>query len=118
MLEVKLEALWRDLVDDRIYPDTAPDVPAYPLMLYQQVGGRDGWYVEGAMPSHRHARIQLYVWAKTRAEANTLALQAEQRLAESGLIAQPYGAFTALYEDDLKLYGTRQDFGIWNDDSQ
>lgn len=118
MLEERLALVWGPLVDGRLYPDTAPDDREFPLMIYQQVGGRDSWYVDGRMPSHRHARIQLYVWARSRRDANTLAMQAEKALSQSGLIAEPYGALTAVYDEDQKLYGTRQDFGIWHNDSQ
>lgn len=118
MLEERLVELWGALVGGRLYPDTTPDVPIFPLLVYQQVGGRDGWYVENKLPSHRHARIQLHVWSRSRQEANTLCLSAERLLAESGLIAEPYGALTALYDESQKLYGSRQDFGIWHNDSE
>lgn len=117
-LEDRLISLLGGLVEGRAYPDVIPDVPVFPLLIYQQAGGRDGWYVENRLPSHRHARIQFHVWAKARQQANTLALLVEKTLAESGLIVEPYGAFTALYEKAQKLHGTRQDFGIWHNDSE
>lgn len=112
-LEADLKSLWSSLVAGRFYADVSPDVPAYPLLIWQQVGGRAGWYVENRMPDHKHCRIQLHTWAKTRLQANQIARAAEKALCESGMVAQPYGAITALYEDELKLYGCRQDFGIW-----
>lgn len=118
MLEAQLVRLWKGLVSDRVYPDTAPDVPQFPLITYQQVGGEARWYLEKKVPDHRHARIQVNVWAKTRMEANQIALQVAKALAESSLSAEPYGQFEALYDEHLKLYGTRQDFGIWHHDTE
>jgi len=102
------------LAGGRVYPDVSPDAPTYPLIIYQQVGGSAGWYVEKALPDHENSRIQVYVWSKTRAEASLIARQVEAAICASPFPAEPYGAFTALYEEDLKLCGTRQDFGIWH----
>lgn len=102
------------ILDGRVYPDVPPDAPTYPLVIYQQVGGAAEWFLEKALPDHENARIQVYVWSKARAEANAIARQVEAAICGSSYAAQPYGAFTALYEEDLKLYGARQDFGIWH----
>lgn len=69
------------------------------------------------MPSHKHARVQINVWAKSRAQASTIARQVENAICESTIIAEPYGALTASFEELVGLYGTRQDFGIWFPDS-
>lgn len=118
MLEAELVALWKGAVGGRIYPDTTPDVPQFPLATFQQVGGQARWYLEKKVPDHRHARIQVNVWAKSRMEANQIALTLARLLAESALVAEPYGEFEALYDEHLKLYGTRQDFGIWHRDTE
>lgn len=112
-LEEDLVSLLGPLVSGRIYPDETPDNPQFPLVVYQQIGGRAGWYMEKKVPSHKHSRMQISVFAKRRADANALARSIESALCESTLVAEPYGAFTALREDPLKLYGARQDFGIW-----
>lgn len=113
--EAEFLALLKPLAGGRIYADVSPDNPVYPLVIYQQVGGSAGWYVEKALPDKQNSRIQVYVWCKTRHEANSIARQVEALICASQFAAEPYGAFTALYEEDLKLYGTRQDFGIWHD---
>lgn len=109
----EIRALLDPLVGGRVYADVPPDVPAYPLITFQQVGGQAFWYMEKSMPGHRHARIQINVWSKNRPEADSLGRQVEKTLCEANQITQPYGALTALYESALRIFGTRQDFGIW-----
>lgn len=111
--EAPLKDLLGPLAGDRVSPDKVPEGSDFPAITYQQVGGRAGWYVDRSMPSHKHARVQINTWAKTRLEASNLARSIENALCTSTLIVEPYGAPTALYEELLDLYGTRQDFGIW-----
>lgn len=114
--EQDIRSLLADLVEDRVHPDTAPDVPIFPYITYQQVGGTALWFMDRAKPSHKHARMQFNVWARTRAEANQIAREIEDRLMTGSFEAAPYGGIVALYEEKLKLYGTRQDFGVWYPD--
>lgn len=115
-LEDDLKDLWGPLTSGRIFADVIPLNAPRPCTVWQQVGGRAAWYVDNTMPSHKHARIQLYVWSDRRLEANGLARQAEKLLCESAIVAEPYGAFSAVHNEALNLYGTRQDFGIWYPD--
>lgn len=101
------------LAGGRVFADVLSDVPQYPSIVYQQVGGSAAWYLEKALPDKEHSRIQVYVWSRDRKETNSIARQVEALICASQFTAQPYGAFVALYEDALKLYGARQDFGIW-----
>ncbi len=113
-LDADLKVLSGPLVAGRIYPDVTPDKPLFPLIVYQGVGGTEQWYVEGKRREKRHQRVQVYVWATTRLEASGIADLVGTALCESGFPAvEPYGAPTSLYEEAIKKYGTRQDFGIW-----
>ncbi len=112
-LESSLATLLGPLADGRATPDVVPEGSDYPAITFQQIGGRAGWYAESTMPSHKHARVQINTWAKTRLESSTLARAIENAFCTSGLIVEPYGAPTAVFEELLNLYGTRQDFGIW-----
>jgi hypothetical protein len=112
-IEETLQKLLGPLVEGRFYPDVVPEDAKFPAITYHQVGGRAGWYVDRTMPSHKHGRFQINVWAKSRLEASQLARQVENTICASTLIAEPNGAATSLYEQLLALYGTRQDFGIW-----
>lgn len=100
----------------RVYPRVTPDVPNFPLIIYQQVGGEAYAYVEKKLPDHKHARMQLTFWAKDSEEAGDLARATEKLLIESEWPAEAYGAVTDLYEQKLKIYGERQDYGIWYPD--
>lgn len=105
----------KGLVSNRVYPDFAPATAAKPYIVYQQISGPSPTYVEKLVPNLKGARIQVNVWAETRAQANTLALQVESAITTATVFdGKPVGAFTALYEEDTELRGTRQDFYIWS----
>lgn len=115
-IEVALPLLLGGLVDGRCYPDVTPDNAIFPLLVYQGAGGEAHDYLERKLPGSEHYRIQVVSWAKTRLAANGLALQVRQRIIEQGTAfesAKTLGQAVGLYEDALKLYGSRQDFGIW-----
>lgn len=113
--EEKLVGLLGPLVSFRVYPDVTPDKPEFPLIVYQGVGGQAQWYVEGKRREKRHVRVQVCVWAKTRMEANAVADRVANAICESDFSAkEPYGESVALYEEAIKKYGARQDFGIWH----
>lgn len=115
-VETDLFNLLKTLVDGRCYPDATPDAPEFPLIVYQVVGGQAYDYLERKLPDCEHYRIQINCWTKSRTTAGALALQVRQRIIEQGTAfksAETMGQATSLYEDALKLYGTRQDFGLW-----
>lgn len=118
--EARIKQLLDPLVRDslgksgRVYPDTTPDAPKFPLIVYQGAGGSEQWYVEGGRREKRHIRLQVHVWADRRAQANEIAAQVSDAIRTAGFeAAEPYGVPVWLYEEALKKYGTRQDFGIW-----
>jgi hypothetical protein len=114
-LEGKLFTALTGLVGGRVYPDVAPTGAVTPFLVYQQVGGAAPTYVENDTPNIRNARLQVAVWADTRLAASSLALQVEATLkASTALQSDPIGAFVSDYENDTRLFGTRQDFSIWD----
>ncbi|MBV2180776.1 MAG: DUF3168 domain-containing protein [Castellaniella sp.] len=115
-VETELFSLLKTLVDGRCYPDATPDAPVFPLIVYQGAGGRAHDYLERKLPDCEHYRIQINCWTKSRTTANALALQVRQRIIEQGAAfesAETMGQAVGLYEEALKLYGARQDFGVW-----
>lgn len=112
-LEATLKTLLGPLVGDRVHPDITPDNPVFPLIVYQQVGGQATEYADKALPDHDHARMQLVVWSRTRLEATTLARAARATIIGSDLVAKTFAAPVSLYDETLKLYGSRTDYGIW-----
>ena len=108
-----VRALLDPLVAGRAYPDVPPDTQEYPLITYQQVGGQAFWHLEKTMPGYRHARIQVNVWSQRRLEADEIGRAVERAFCAAPFPTEPFGALVSLYEAAMKLYGTRQDFGIW-----
>jgi len=111
-IEATLKTTLSSLVGGRVYPDTPPDNPVFPLIVYQQVGGQAFEFLEGTLPDKDNARMQVVVWAKTRVEASSIARAARSALT-TGLTAVSLAAPVSLYEETLKLYGSRTDFSIW-----
>ena len=68
------------LVENRVYPDIGPSTPVLPYITHQQVGGDPVNFIEGGQPSKANARMQVNVWAATRAEASALAQAVETAL--------------------------------------
>lgn len=101
------------LTSGRVHAIRTPDVPTFPLIIYQRVGGRPIHFSEGAVPDRLNARVQLVVWAKADPEATTIINEARRILVEGPLRAIPLGEVEDDGNEPLKLFGKRQDFSIW-----
>lgn len=103
------------LVTNRVYPDVAPVGAATPYVTYQQVGGSAVNFIDGAVPTKKNARFQINSWASTRLAAATLSRQVEDTLRPvAALQTTVLSAPVAVYEEDTKLFGMRQDFSFWH----
>jgi hypothetical protein len=111
-LEASLSTLLGSLVGGRVYPDVTPESAPLPLIVYQQVGGTAYEYADNTLPGEDNARMQVVVWSKARLEATTIARQARSIIV-GNLSAQTIGAPVSLYDSDMKLYGSRTEFGIF-----
>lgn len=114
-IEAELFALLGPLVDGRCYPDTTPDSPLFPCIVYQTVGGEAHDYLERRLLGSENYRVQILCWTKRRSDTTELALLARQKLVEDGAALQSVktlGQAVSQYEEPLKLYGSRQDFSI------
>lgn len=96
----------------RVYPDVAPAGALRPYITYQAVGGQSPNYLSSTVDL-QNARMQLNVWADTRAAATTLMQSVIPALTGPGIKAVTIGAPVSSYESDTKLYGSRSDFSIW-----
>lgn len=98
----------------RVYPDVAPQNVAKPYITFQQVGGSAINTLESVIVGKRNARFQVNCWDTSRLAVATLARQVEDAIASSSVLhGFVLGAMTAVFEQDLLLYGTRQDFSLW-----
>lgn len=111
-VETSIYTALKSLVSNRVYRDLAPDtVTELPRITFQQVGGNSLNFLEGGPVGLRTPRIQVNVWHSRRDEANALAIQVENALRSYvGLQTTVLGEFVATFEEDTKLFGTRQDF--------
>lgn len=100
------------LAGGRVYPDVAPAGAALPRIVYQSVGGVDETTFDGS-DTLQNSRMQVSVWAATRAEAATIMQQVRAALTAAPVRGVPIGAPVSVYEDDTELYGSRQDYSIW-----
>lgn len=116
MLEQAIFALLGPLVDGRCYPDATPDDPQFPLIVYQVVGGQAHEFLDRTLPTTENYRVQVFCWSRSRIDTRTLQREVRRLLIEQGKVfdsAQTQGQAINLYEEQLRLYGTRQDFSIW-----
>jgi hypothetical protein len=107
------------LAGGKVFPDIAPvDDPdtglpvVAPWITYQSVGGQAFNTVDSATPGLRNSRMQVTVWAKTRAQAASIMEQAFQALVNPAVKAVPIGAPVSTFEPDTLLYGSSLDFSI------
>jgi hypothetical protein len=112
-IEASIKTALASVAGGRVYPDVTPDNKTFPLVIYQQVGGDVLNPLDGADPNMDHARVQFWVWSKTRLEASSVMRQVRVALTSGALKAYAYSAPISQYDDTLKLYGARCDFGIW-----
>lgn len=115
-LESTLAALLGTLCA-HVYPDEPPEpLPSRPYIVYQQVGGSAVNFLERAVVGKRNARMQVKVWADTRQGASALAgLVEDATKLCADFQGEPLGAWVAVHDRSLQLYGTVQDFTIWSD---
>lgn len=112
-LESQITAALEPLAPGRVFPDVAPDA-ALPYITYHQVGGEVINYTDGAIPDRSNARVQINVWAATRAAASQLGAQVEAAIrAVRELQPTVLSARVAMYDDESRAKGTRQDFSLW-----
>ena len=102
----------KTMAGGRVYPDVAPPSAVKPYLVYQSAGGVDETTFDGA-DTLQNSRMQVCAWATSRAEAATLIQQVRDALTAAPVSGTPIGAPVSVYEDDTKLYGSRQDYSIW-----
>ena len=112
MIETDIYNAIQSTFNGRVYPDTAPMDVEYPFCVYQQVGGVPSITFCGNTDK-QNARIQFWVWARTRAEANELSRLVESILTQPPLRAVSQNSLVARYDEITKCYGAQQDLSFW-----
>lgn len=115
-VESDIYTLTKSLVGNRVFPDVAPLGTATPYLTYQQVGGEAVTFYGREVPSKKHGRFQINIWGKTRGEVAALSILLETAfITATAFTAEALGAPAAELDEEIPLYGTRQDFSIWSD---
>lgn len=120
MIEVVVFELLSPLTNGRCYPESTPDNPKFPLIVYQVVGGQVYDYLERKIPNAQHYRMQVFCWGRDQLDAAAMMRQVRAQFIEHGhqfLSAETLGQRVGLYDSDAKLYGYRQDFSLWIQES-
>lgn len=100
----------------RSFPDFAPTNTTRPYVTYQQIGGAAVNFLERMVPNKRNARMQITVWANTRASAVSTMQAIEDAIRMSVLFqGEPESAMTADFDAEFPVYSAIQDFTIWSD---
>ncbi|WP_288379836.1 DUF3168 domain-containing protein [uncultured Massilia sp.] len=104
----------KHLAGGRVFPDFAPEGEDLPLIVYQAVGGEPANFVSGDQPDKQHTRMQVSVWAATRLQASELGDQVERAVrAATALQTEVAAGRVAVYDEETKYRGTRQDFYLF-----
>ncbi len=105
----------KGLVSNRCFPDVAPISTVRPYITYTQIGGEALTFIGAEVPSKKHGRFQINVWADTRASASSVMLEVESAMTlDTAFQAKPIGAASSDYDHDMTLYGSMQDFSVWS----
>lgn len=90
-----------------------------PFCIVSHTGGRSRVYADNTLSEDQNARLEFAVWGSRVLEV----MQAARELRNAVIASDAVGWQIVLYgepvsddDDILKLYGARQDFGIWYKD--
>lgn len=110
-----LPDLLKPLNSDRVWWDAQPEGTSLdtPIVLLQQTGGRESWYVDKSRPDMRHARVLITVLGRQRIAVDALMDSIGSALSASDFVVAPYGAPVCTYDPDAKLREAAQSFGFW-----
>jgi hypothetical protein len=107
------------LAADRVYTEVLPQSPVVPAVVFTEVSGDEDVALDGPTGT-RARRLQVDSWAKTRAEATSLALAVRGALAghdgaAAGLVVESVFLVTERWDFDSEtaLYRTSQDYEVW-----
>lgn len=105
----------KTLVASRVFEEFAPFGTACPYIVYSQVGGDALSFLEGTLPDKKNGRMQIDVYAKTRQERSSIALQVESAMsAAPAFQSRAMGAAINNYEPDTLIYSSMQDFSVFS----
>lgn len=110
-IETQIYAALQEFVDERVFPDVAPEGTARPYITYTGAGGQPLSFLDGSAPDKEFARVQINVWCDTRIEASDLGKVVELALrANATLQTQVVTGRVSTFDETTQYRGTMQDF--------
>jgi hypothetical protein len=88
---------------NRVYPGILPQTPTFPAVTYQQISAV-GSHAMGADSPLTTVRVQVDSWAKTYAEARTLAGEVAARLKRFRGLSGSIEVLDVLLDNELETY--------------
>lgn len=105
----------KGLVSNRCFPDFAPLGTVRPFIVYEQTGGEALHYLEGTLPDKKHGRFEVGVYADSRANCASIALQVEAAMAAAtAFTATAIHAPISDYASDVAIYSSTQNFSVFS----
>ena len=114
-VEADLFNTLKTLVSNRCFPDFAPLGTVRPFITFEQTGGDAMHYLEGTLPDKKHGRFEIGVYADTRANCASIALQVETAMAAATVFtATAIHAPISDYASEVKIYSSTQNFSVFS----
>lgn len=104
------------VVANRVYRSQAPQAVARPYVVWQSIGRREIFDLDGSVATGglENPRLQVTAWAVKASDADALDLLiATAMFAASAFKALRVDHRDMPYEPDTKLYGSQTDFSLW-----
>jgi len=103
------------LVGNRCYPDFAPLRTVRPFIVYEQTGGEALHFIEGTLPDKKHGGFEIGVYADTRAQCASIALQVEAAMAAATVFqSTAIHAPISDYSSEVLIYSSTQNFSVFS----
>ena len=105
----------KGLVSNRCFPDFAPLGTVRPFITYEQAGGEALSFVDGTLPDKKHGRFEVGVFADSRTQCASIALQVEAAMAATTAFqCTAINAPISDYASEVKIYSSTQNFSVFS----
>ena len=111
IIEETLETLLKPLATGSCWPLVAPDKPATPYIVYQNISNTPEVTLSDGVPIN-NTRMQIDVYAKSYKDVKAVAAAVVTAMATAAFTNVPLQN-QDLYEQDVKLYRVQMDYSLW-----
>lgn len=111
-----VQAILNPLAAGGSWAKQAPVGVTRPYIVWHRYGGEAEVFYGRALPSKENGWYQVEVWAETLLAAESIIKAVEAAIVGATTIdAVPLSAPADHAQEDMELYGFRQDFSVWSD---